>query len=89
MAKGQTRAAALHLEYMRPEAMENVSRRSLTTALLLSSVIVLVEFEVFLLSSLYVQRKARVESLRYSEESFHSAQRTDRRMVCLLCFLEL
>ncbi len=89
MAKGQTRAAAPHLEYVRPEAMENVSIRSLTTTLLLSSVIVLVEFELFLLSSLYVQRKARFESFRYSGGSFHSAQRTGRRMVCRLCFLEL
>lgn len=89
MAKGQTGAAAPHLEYMRPKAKENDSRRSLKTTLLLSFVNVLVEFEVFLLSSLYVQRKAQIESLRYSGESFHSAQRTGRRMVCQLCLSEL
>lgn len=86
MLKGQTRAAAPHLEYMRPEVMENVSRRSPTTTLLLSFVIVLVEFEVFLLSRLYVQRKAQIEPLRYSGGSFHSVQRTGGRIVCRLCF---
>lgn len=55
MTKGQSRATAPHLDYMRPEVMENVSRRSL---------IVLDEFELFLLSSLYVQHKARSKSLR-------------------------
>lgn len=54
MSKGHTRATAPHLEYMRPEDMENVSRISLATTLLLNSFIVLDEFVVFLLSSLYV-----------------------------------
>lgn len=64
IAKGQTRATAPHLEHVRPEVTENVSRISLTTTLVLNSVIVLDEFAVFLLSSLYVQRKAWFESLR-------------------------
>jgi len=73
MAKGQIRVTAPHLDYMRSEVMENVSRRSL---------IVLNEFEVFLLSSLYV-KVSHVDR----GGSFHYSQRLLNGVVNVLSAL--